>query len=519
MIADLLAAQAARRPDAPFAVTAGDQSSYAQVWSLARRFASRLTEAGIRPGDHVALIAGNSVAYLVAWFGIQAAGAVAVCLNNQVMGERIDYLVGQSDATLVVADEAWLAARAGDLREARAALPRLRLPADADLDAVLADWSEGEPVSRAASDLCTILYTSGTTGLPKGVMCAHAGYLATGRETARILELAESDRIFVYLPLFHTNPQMYAVMGALTAGASLAIAPRFSASAFFADARRLGATGCTFVGTVLAILAARYDAPVRDHSLRFAIGGGTTRALAGTIEERFGVKVHELYGMTEIGGWVSGATAADHRLGSAGRVRPDMEVMIVDAADEPVAPGERGEIVVRPRRPNLMLIGYYNKPEAFGAACRNLWFHTGDVGSLDADGYLSFHGRTKEIIRRGGEMIAPQELEVELRKLPGILDCAVVAVPDPIMGDEIKAAIVAGDDFDVASLRRDLARALPAFMLPRYAERVAQIPRTETEKIIRRELEYLDHRVVDLKPGAAETRTPSHPQPRPEVPA
>ncbi len=499
MIADLLAAQAARRPDAPFIVTAEGQHGYAGVWSLARRFASRLAEAGIRPGDHVALIAGNSVAYLVAWFGIQAAGAVAVCLNNQVMGERIDYLVGQSDATLVVADEAWLAARAGDLREARAALPRLRLPADTDLDAVLAEWPEGEPVARAACDLCTILYTSGTTGLPKGVMCAQAGYLATGRETARILDLAEDDRIFVYLPLFHTNPQMYAVMGALTAGASLAIAPRFSASAFFADARRLGATGCTFVGTVLAILAARYDARVRDHSLRFAIGGGTTRALAETIEERFGVKVHELYGMTEIGGWVSGSTAADHRLGSAGQVRPDMEVMIVDAADEPVPPGERGEIVVRPRRPNLMLLGYYNKPEAFGAACRNLWFHTGDVGSFDADGFLSFHGRTKEIIRRGGEMIAPQEIETALRKLPGILDCAIVAVPDPIMGDEIKAAIVAEDDFDLSSLRRDLARALPAFMLPRYAERVAQIPRTETEKIIRRELEYLDHRVVDLK--------------------
>ncbi len=349
-------------------------------------------------------------------------------------------------------------------------------------------------------------------------MCAHAGYLATGRETARILDLTGGDRIFVYLPLFHTNPQMYALMGALTAGASLAIAPRFSAGAFFEDARRLGATGCTFVGTVLAILAARYGAPVRDHALRFAIGGGTTRALAETIEDRFGFRVHELYGMTEVGGWVSGATAPDHRLGSAGRVRPDMDVMIVDAADEPVPTGERGEIVVRPRRPNLMLIGYYNKPGAFGEACRNLWFHTGDIGSLDADGYLYFHGRTKEIIRRGGEMIAPQELETELRKLPGILDCAVVAVPDPIMGDEIKAAIVAEDGFDLGSLRRDLARTLPAFMLPRYAERVPHIPRTETEKIIRREIDYLDHRVVDLKSGPTELSHSSYPRLHPEVP-
>jgi acyl-CoA synthetase (AMP-forming)/AMP-acid ligase II len=287
-------------------------------------------------------------------------------------------------------------------------------------------------------------------------------------------------------------------MSALAVGASLALQPRFSATSFFEDAAAMKATGCTFVGTVLAILAARYAEPVREHSMRFAIGGGTTRELARTIEERFGFKVHELYGMTEVGGGVSGSTAADHKLGANGRVRADMQVQIVDEDDHPVQTGERGEIVVRPLQPNRILVGYYNKPEEFAKASRNFWFHTGDVGSFDADGYLYFHGRTKELIRRGGEMISPQELELHLRKIAGVNDCAIVGVTDAIMGEEVKAVVVAAKDFDLGEIRRGLADKVPPYMLPRYVERVDSIPRTQTEKILRRELQYVDSRVVDL---------------------
>lgn len=499
MTIGVLAARAEQAPEAKFVVTDHGQHSYGAIWSMCRRFASKLAKEGVRPGDHVALVAGNSAAYLVAWFGINALGAVAVCLNNQVKGDSIDYLVGQCDATMIVADDAWLRDRAHDLKDARASLPRLRLAADPDFFADLAAWPEAMPVLPAAHDLCTILYTSGTTGLPKGVMCAHGGYVATGRESARILELTERDRVFVYLPLFHTNPQMYAVMGAMAAGASLAIAPRFSATTFFDDARRLGATGCSFVGTVLAILAVRYVEPIRDHAMRFAIGGGTTRELAGTIEDRFGIKVHELYGMTEVGGWVSGATAVDHKLGTNGRVRADMDVVILDPDDNPVPTGERGEIAVRPREPNLILMGYYNKLDELAKASRNFWFHTGDVGSFDCDGYLYFHGRFKEVIRRGGEMIAPAEIELHLRKMAQVRDCAVVGVPDPIMGDEIKAVVVSEVPIPPRDLIRHLAEHVPDFMLPRYVEQIDHIPRTETEKILRRQLEYVDDRVVDLK--------------------
>lgn len=497
MILERLSHWAEKSPDNVFVATAARHFTYAEIHSLSRKFAARLRERGVSKGDHIALIAGNSVAFLVAWFGINAAGAIAVCLNDQLLGDSIDYLVGQSDSRLIVADAEWLATKQQHLRDARAELSCITIDDDGFLRQ-LNSYPQAEFAPLLPHDICTILYTSGTTGRPKGVMCAHGGYAATGRESARILELTQDDRIFVYLPLYHTNPQTYAVMSALTVGASLALRPRFSATSFFDDAAELKATGCTFVGTVLAILAARYSEPVRHHTMRFAIGGGTTSELARTVEERFGFKVHELYGMTEVGGWVSGSTAGDHKLGANGRVRADMQVQIFDNDDNPVETGERGEIVVRPLQPNRIMLGYYNKAEELAKASRNFWFHTGDVGSFDDDGYLYFHGRTKELIRRGGEMISPQELELHLRKIPGVSDCAIVGVPDAIMGEEVKAVVVAAQEFDLREVRRSLADKVPSYMLPRYVERVDAIPRTQTEKILRRELQYVNDRVVDL---------------------
>jgi len=497
MILERLSHWASYSPRRPLVVTAERTYSYAEIFSLSRRCAELLRQRGIGKGDHVALISGNSAAFLVAWFGINAAGAVAVCLNDQLMGDSIDYLVAQSDSILIMADQEWLTSRHTDLREARSKLPIIRIDDKSFLEE-LATLPEGELAAIASHDVCTILYTSGTTGRPKGVMCAHGGYAATGVQSARILELTAEDRIFVFLPLYHTNPQTYAVMSALTVGASLGLRPRFSATSFFEDAKAIQATGCTFVGTVLAILAARYPDPMRDHRMRFAIGGGTTAELARTIEGRFGFRIHELYGMTEVGGWVSGSTARDRKIGANGRIRPDMQVQIVDSDDNPLPAGERGEIVVRPLEPNRILLGYYNKPDELAKASRNFWFHTGDVGSFDTDGYLYFHGRTKELIRRGGEMVSPQELEDRLLKLKGVLDCAIVGVADPIMGEEIKAVVVTDGSLNLLEVRRHLAEHVPSYMLPRYAEEVATIPRTQTEKILRRELQYVDHRVTDL---------------------
>lgn len=501
MITDLLARRAEERPDHPMVVTPEGEHGFAQVYDAARRFAARLAQQGIGPGDHVALLSGNSVAFLVAWFGINLRGAVVVTLNNQLLGDGLRYSVRQCEARLLVADREWHDSRHAQLDEDQRSLPLVLIEDDASFLASLQAFEPAEPLRVPDHDAATIMYTSGTTGLPKGVVNGHTAYEATGRATVEALGITGSDRVMVFLPLFHTNPQMYAVMSSLTRGATLILLRRFSAGSFFEDAARYGATGFTFVGTVLSILVARHAGERRDHGMRFCFGGGSPPAVWEAVEQRFGIKVHEAYGMTETGGWSTANTVAVSRFGSCGKPRPDLDILVVGPDDRPLSPGAKGEIVVRPREPGVMLMGYWRKPEQMLASCRNLWFHTGDLGSFDADGFLYYHGRIKELIRRNGEMISPAEIETCLRRMPAVVDCAVVAVPDDVAGDEIKATIVAGEPLQPPRVQAFLSERLAPFMLPRYIEFVPAIPKTETEKIQRHKLQYLDERVHDLKLG------------------
>jgi crotonobetaine/carnitine-CoA ligase len=335
------------------------------------------------------------------------------------------------------------------------------------------------------------------------VLNCHEAFLASGRWMSRFLNITEDDRIMVFLPLFHTNPQMYAVMSALEVGCTLVIRPKFSVSNFFEDARRFDVTMFTYVGTVLAMLTSRIKAPDRNHRITRCVGGGCPPEVWRAMQERFGIAPHELYGMTEVGGWVTGNSAENYRFGSCGKTRPDVEVQVFDADDNPVSPGTPGEIVVRPKAPFTLLLGYWNNPKATWESSRNFWFHTGDAGTMDADGYLYFLGRLKEIIRRGGENISPFEIETALLNHPDIDDAAVVAVPDPIYGEEIKAVIVPKRSFPPEDVRRFLEGKVAQFMLPRYVQFVTQIPRTETQKIQRRQLQENSEGIVDLERTSA----------------
>jgi crotonobetaine/carnitine-CoA ligase len=489
----------ARHGTATFLVTDGGTYSFADVGDRARRFAGRLRAHGIVRGDHVALLAGNHAAYVVAWFGTAMAGGVLVALNNQLIADGLRYSIAQSESRLIVADREWIDHAGHHLSDEQKALPLIVIEDEAGFIAGLDADEPLDPEALAPSDIATILYTSGTTGLPKGVMNSHAAYAATGAATARLLELTAADRLMIVLPMFHVNPQMFGIMGALASGASVALRPRFSAGTFFEEAQRSGATGCTYVGTILAMLCRRHPGTLRDHGMRFCFGGGAPAEIWRAVEERFGMRVHEAYGMTELGGWTSANGVADRRFGSAGRIRDDIEVRIVDAEDREVAVGCRGEIVGRPRTAGVILAGYWNKPDIFVEATRNLWFHSGDLGAFDEDGFLYFHGRLKELIRRGGEMVSPIEVETRLLGMPGVIDCAIVGVPDPVMEEEIKAVVVTRGAFAPPDVRLWLARHFPAHMLPRYVEFVSSIPKTETQKVQRSRLTSLEPPVIDLR--------------------
>lgn len=502
MITDLLRERAAERTEAPFVITHEREYRFQEVLDASQRMAGLLEAWGVVKGDHVAIIAGNSAAFLIAWFGANLRGAVAVTLNNALIADGMRYSIDQSDSRVLIVDRAWEDSRASYLTERQAELPRLVIEGDAALLELLAGQEKSAAVEVPPEAPCTILYTSGTTGLPKGVVNCHNAYDAAGRATVEALAITGDDRIMVFLPLFHVNPQMYAVMSALRTGAALIILPKFSASTFFDDAIRYGATGCTFVGTVLSILVKRHEGIRHDHQVRFLFGGGATPSVWKEVEERFNIKIHEVYGMTEVGGWSAANTVAVSRFGSCGKPRGDLDVRVVGPDDRALPVGAIGEIVVRPIEPDTILLGYYNKHEQMVGSIRNLWFHSGDLGSYDEDGFLYYHGRAKELIRRSGEMISPVEIETALRRMDGIEDCAVVAVPDEITGDEIKAVIVSEEVTDPHAITAFLADYLAPFMQPRYFEFIDIIPRTETEKIQRVKLQYIDESVIDVRPPA-----------------
>ncbi len=472
MITARLHALAATDPGRLYAVLDADgrHVTYGAMAALVRAYAVRLRGEGVAPGQRVALLCGNRLAFLVAWFALSDLGAVTVPLNTGLVGDGLRYTLTQSGAALLLIEPALLEAK-------RADLPPLRALA-LDGRAEQAEDAAFEPAALPAEAPNSILYTSGTTGLPKGAVLPHGAYRAAGVDMAASLGLTASDRIMVFLPLFHANPQMYAVMSALEAGAALVLLPQFSASGFFEAARRHRATGFTYVGTVLSILAKRHPEAVLDHGLRWCVGGGAPAPVWRQVEARFGVAVRELYGMTETGGWVSMNVAGASRVGSVGRARRGVALAV----------GEDGEIAARPDDPALFFSGYWNNPAATAATLRDGWLHSGDRGWLDADGFLHFAGRLKDLIRRAGEMIAPAEVELALLKHPDIRECAVVGVPDDILGEEVAAVIVADRPLAPEAVMAFLAGQLPPHMVPRVIRFTAALPKTETEKVKRHEL-------------------------------
>ncbi len=492
-------------PGKPFLLFEEQSWQFDEVADAALRGANWLAQIGVEPGDRVVIAISNRPLFILLWFSALARGAIAVPISHEAFGAPLQYIVGQSESRVVLCEAGDQSRFADDLRDFPATVHAFADEA-AFVNAIAAFDLAAPPLLSNATP-ASILYTSGTTGQPKGVVVPNRSYLAAGEAVSRAIGITADDRIMTFLPLHHANPQMYSVMSALTTGCSVAIVPKFSASRFLDQAKHYKATGFTYVGTVLSILAKEFGSPV-ESSLKWCTGGGAPRAVWQEIEAKLAVNVHELYGMTETGGLVTINSAERSRFASVGAPRDDFDVALVDSDDNPLETGGIGEIVVRPKQPCVMTTGYFRKPEETLAATTNLWFHTGDLGRFDHDGFLFFEGRKKELIRRGGEMISPVEIELAALKFDLITDCAAVGVPDDILEEEVKLVVVAKHSFDTADLLAFMRAVLPRHMIPRYVEFASEIPKTATQKIQRFKLTGKTAHTIDTKTEAIDR--PAH---------
>jgi carnitine-CoA ligase len=478
----------------------GERATYTDLHHRSSRMAAGLQALGLGVGDRACTMMVNSLANIDAWFGMAVAGIVEVPVNTANRGYLLQYIIDQSDARAIICDEEFLeriAAVAAQLPKLEHVLvhrgPAPDGPLDADLPTRmqvhdLADLyvdPTGPPPQLAARDTAVILYTSGTTGPSKGVVLPHGMNLTSARHTVWLMRYTSDDVLYTVFPLFHINARYTSVMAAMEAGATLHMDSRFSASQFWDTTRRLGVTAFNYQGALLTMLMKQ---PERDddadNPVRAAFGAPAPVEIWEAFEQRFGLRLIEVYGMTETATSLAN-TPDDTRIGSCGKPVDHFEVEIHDADDNPCPPGVAGEIVVRPRWPDVMIRAYHGMPEVSLEAFRNLWFHTGDRGRTDEDGYFYFIDRMKDAIRRRGENISSFEVERVVNTYDAVLESAAFGVPSELSEEEVMVAVVVKPDREVtpAQLLDHCQEQMAHFAVPRYVRFVGELPKTPSQRI------------------------------------
>ncbi|MEF3272817.1 MAG: ATP-dependent acyl-CoA ligase [Chloroflexus sp.] len=489
----VLATQAERRPEAILLRFADQQWSYAVAVEQARRAAGVFADLGVRPGDRVGLMLGNTPDYLWAWFGCACLGAVTVPINIHLKGGVLHYILEHAGTTVLVIEHA-LHDRIATLRDRLPALRHLLVRGDGVGAPNTLRWSEAlagarlaDPTPGAATDLHSILYTSGTTGPPKGVMLNHHAYLHSARLFADVMIGATADDVFgTSLPLFHINAQAHTVLPAIYRGTTIALLEQFSASRYWRQLADLGATICNLLAAMIPILMKQSPSPDdRAHRVRIAACAATPPDLWRAFEERFGLTIIEGYGLTETAGFCVANPRDATRVGTFGKPLPGFELAIFGPDDTPLPAGTVGEIAIRPLADNLIMMGYYRQPDQTATAMRGGWFHTGDLGRLDEAGYAIFIDRLKQSIRRRGENISSWEVERAVNAHPAVLESAAVGVPSELGEEEVKVVVVLrpGATLDPLDLIKWCEERLAYFAVPRYVEFRASLPKTATERV------------------------------------
>jgi crotonobetaine/carnitine-CoA ligase len=502
-VGGLLRARAAAAPDQVLLMTGSERYTYAEVAAITDYVAKGLLAMGYKQGDRVAILCGNGSRYIFAWLGLVSAGLVHVPVNTAYKADFLTDILQHSEARVLVAEPSMIEnMRTASLESVESIIfTSDDVPAEANALSVstVEGWGELIKIGMDSDvelptvypwDTSAIRYTSGTTGRSKGVLTPHLEDVVMADENGAALGITSEDVLYTCLPLFHGAAQMSAVVCAINAGATVALSRRFSASRFWDEIRQYEATSFIVVGSLLFMLLAQAESPDdRNHPARVAFAAPAPQHALYRFEKRFGVTLIEGYGQTETKNIVFNPRNA-RRPGSVGKPTPTSIVAIVDVLGNELGPGEVGEFVYRPTQPHIMLQGYYKDPQATAEASRDMWWHTGDLGYYDKDGYFYFVDRLKDALRRRGENISSSEVEAVLLAHPSVLDAAVISVTSDVAEDDLMAVLrlQEGAVVDWSEFFEFCDSKLPYFMVPRYFRVVEDMPYTPNGKIRKVEL-------------------------------
>jgi long-chain acyl-CoA synthetase len=500
-LADILEYAARRTPEKTFIVAGERRETFAEVNREVQRFANVLARLGVRPGDKVALLLPNDPLFVTCYYGALRLGAVPVAINTSSPGPEIAYFLSDSEAAALVAHEAVLPAALEGFQQQQSCrhllvanfptsevCPQLALRL-ATLMASVGDESFPLPAT-APLEPATILYTSGTTGHPKGAVLSHLNLWFTNNLVAKELwGITQHDVVLIAAPMGHIFGQVL-LNASCVAQAMVSFMPRFDMELFLQTIERDRVTFFAGVPTLALYMlnspaVQKYDLS----SLRTVMFGGAPLAheVMERFRERFGVEVLTGYGLTEALPVTFRTAGMKIPPGSVGVPVMGARMRIIDEEGNDVRPGEPGEIVARGP---MIFSGYYNRPEATAEALRGDWFHTGDIGYVDDGGYLFLVDRLKDMIKRSGYAVFPAEIERVLQGHPAVSEAVAVGIPDPTLGEEIKAFVVLRPEAEAneAELLAHCAQRLAAYKVPRWVELRPSLPKNPAGKLLRRAL-------------------------------
>lgn len=471
------------------AVRVGDQSwTYARMRDLISAWAERLHRAGVGHGDRVLLVAPTSQEFIAVHHAVLALGAIGVTVNSMSTAPELEYFLSDAECSLAIA---WHENAEDARRAAEATGVRFWVLEAGDIELERSSLELPRPV--APDDTAVLLYTSGTTGKPKGAELTHGNIVACTEIITQVLESGPQDRVGTGLPLFHVFGQVCVMMATFSVGASLSLVRPFSGEAMLETARDHRLTILAGVPTMWnAMLHAKTEVTRDDvSSLSHALSGGAALplAVADAFRERFGCRVLDGYGLSETtGAGTSAKLSVRRKEGSVGPALPGLKACIMGDDGNPLPPGELGEVALAGP---VIMKGYWRRPEATAEVMRGEWFLTGDIGRQDEDGDVWIVDRKKELIIRGGYNVYPREVEEVLYAHPDLREVAVIGVPDERLGEEIAVVFAAhpGREVDAAALRAWVEERLATYKVPRIYQQVPELPKGSTGKIFKRGLD------------------------------